>query len=90
MNNKSLQVRDLLFYYQNSGANISFIVSAKKGNAVLRNKFKRRCRGIFNLYQKKLNQNYSLIIKPQKALKENYSWQELNRAFDRFFSKLDV
>ena len=82
MNNKSLQVRDLLFYYQNSGANISFIVSAKKGNAVLRS--------IFNLYQKKLNQNYSLIIKPQKALKENYSWQELNRAFDRFFSKLDV
>ena len=90
-NSKSLPVRDLLFYYDtNVSSGISFIVSRKMGNAVLRNKFKRRCRALFNKFNKERLTDYTIIIKPQKPLLNNYSWNELSRSFEQFCVKLDT
>lgn len=92
-NTKSLQIRDLFFYYKNNNikSGISFIVSRNKGNAVLRNLFKRRCRGLFSqnmtLMVRKKTQ---IIIKPKKCLKNNYTWKELSLSFEEFFSKLKI
>ena len=85
-NSKSLLVRDLLFYYQKNKAGISFVVNRKKGNAVLRNLFKRRCRALYQ--QNNSLQNFQVIIKPSTSLKNNYSWKELKLSFDTFSSKL--
>ena len=88
-NSKSLLVRDLLFYYEENNLGISFIVSKKLGIAVLRNQFKRRCRMLFlhnnNIHQKTLQ----IIVRPQKKLNNNYSWDELTSTFNEFYSKLE-
>ena len=87
---QSLLVRDLLFYYDNQPSAISFIVNRKKGGAILRNQFKRRCRALFNLYKKNELKNIRIIIKPNKVLKNNFSWQELSLSFENFCSKLEL
>ena len=87
---QSLLIRDLLFYYDNQPSAISFIVNRKKGGAVLRNQFKRRCRALFNSYKNNELKNMRIIIKPNKVLKNNYSWKELNLSFESFFSKLGL
>ena len=90
---KSLKIRDLVFYYENNVAKsgISFIVSKRKGIAVTRNLFKRRCRALFKkhliVYDK---EKIQIIIKPYKILYNNYNWEELTLSFDQFFSKLNV
>jgi len=88
---KSLHIRDLLFYYRNNIKNgISFIVNRKKGNAVCRNLFKRRCRALFNKNQDAQFQNIQIIIKPMKNLKNNYNWKELKQSFEEFSCKLEL
>tara|TARA_B100000029_G_C16701352_1_gene639535 strand:- start:156 stop:473 length:318 start_codon:yes stop_codon:yes gene_type:complete len=88
---KSLHVRDLLFYYKpNTTPAVSFIVSRHKGGAVLRNKFKRRCRALFNNYKVKKLNKYKIIIKPTSLLKEHYSWNDLSLSFEEFCSKLKI
>ena len=88
---KSLHVRDLFFYYRNNiNDGISFIVNRNKGNAVVRNLFKRRCRSIFNDYKNNSLKNMQIIIKPIKNLKNNYTWEELNQSFEDFSCKLEL
>ena len=87
---KSLLVRDLLFYYKENDPGVSFIVSRKLGKATLRNKFKRRCRNLFIKMEKKNQKNIQLIIKPKKKILNNYSWLELTRSFEEFYSKLSL
>jgi len=82
---KSLLVGDLLFYYKENTPGISFIVSKKLGSAVLRNQFKRRCRMLFF----KKNKTLQIIIRPQKKLENNYSWNELTNTFKEFYIKLE-
>jgi len=90
-NSKSLQVGDLLFYYDiHIKTGLSFIVSRRTGNAVLRNKFKRRCRSLFRSYSAKQLKNYTIIIKPTQPLQGHYSWQDLSRSFERFCIKLEI
>lgn len=87
---KSLHIRDLLFYHRNNIKNgVSFIVNRKKGNAVYRNLFKRRCRSLFNQYQNVRLKNIQIIIKPVKKLKNNYTWKELKQSFEEFSCKLE-
>ena len=88
-NSKSLLVRDLLFYYQEYKPGISFIVSRKLGNAILRNKFKRRCRMLFLQKNKTHYKTLQIIVRPQKKLENNYSWGELTSTFDEFYIKLE-
>jgi len=72
---------------KNKKLNISFIMKKKIGNAVVRNKIKRRLRSAVqeNLQNKKtININYSYIIfGKSKTLDEKYSiiTNELNRTF---------
>ncbi len=90
-NSKSLHVRDLLFYYDiDPHPGISFIVSRHAGNAVLRNKFKRRCRALFQQYGTAQLKNYKIIIKPKKTIKNHYSWNDLSLSFKEFCTKLRV
>lgn len=90
-NSKSLHVRDLLFYYEtNTELGVSFIVSRKTGNAVLRNKFKRRCRALFRKHGIDKLQNYKIIIKPKKPLNNHYSWDDLSLSFEQFCIKLGI
>tara|TARA_A100001037_G_C14932465_1_gene536671 strand:- start:150 stop:467 length:318 start_codon:yes stop_codon:yes gene_type:complete len=87
---KSLYIRDLLFYYRkNVCSEISFIVSRNKGNAVVRNLFKRRCRALFDNHKNRHLQNMQIIIKPTKKIKNNYSWKELSKSFEDFSCKLE-
>ncbi len=88
-NSKSLLVRDLLFYYQDNRSGVSFIVSKKLGNAVLRNQFKRRCRALFLQKNKTYHKTLQIIVRPQKKLQNNYSWNELISTFDEFYIKLE-
>ena len=67
---------------------ISFIVNRKKGIAVNRNLFKRRCRALFNEYKNHQLKNMQIIIKPIKNLKNNYTWKELSQSFEDFSCKL--
>tara|TARA_Y100001960_G_scaffold297382_1_gene343752 strand:+ start:420 stop:737 length:318 start_codon:yes stop_codon:yes gene_type:complete len=88
---KSLYIRDLVFYYRaHQKHGVSFIVGRNKGNAILRNTFKRRCRAIVRQNKQLKLKKIQLIIKPTKNLKNNYSWQELNLSFDKFFIKLEL
>ena len=88
-NSKSLPVGDLLFYYKEHKPGISFIVSKKLGNAVLRNKFKRRCRMLFFQKNKEYDKTLQIIVRPQKKIENNYSWDELTSTFDEFYIKLE-
>tara|TARA_B100002052_G_scaffold6694_1_gene5792 strand:+ start:21324 stop:21641 length:318 start_codon:yes stop_codon:yes gene_type:complete len=88
---KSLQIRDLLFYYQKSeNSAISFIINRNKGNAVTRNLFKRRCRSLFNSTFKQKLSNVQIIVRPKSDLKNNYAWKELKLSFEEFYSKLPL
>jgi len=88
---KSLQIRDLLFYYQKSDTPaISFIINRNKGNAVFRNLFKRRCRSLFYRFFKKNLSNIKIIVRPKNCLKNNYDWKELTLSFEEFCSKLSL
>ena len=90
-NSKSLHVRDLLFYYDiDAQPGVSFIVSRRTGNAILRNKFKRRCRSLFQKYSANQLKKYKIIIKPQKSIKNHYSWNDLSLSFKEFCTKLRV
>ena len=89
-NSKSLLVRDLLFYYKQNDCGISFIVSRKIGGAILRNQFKRRCRNLFLNTQKTQPKKIQIIVRPKKNLEHNYSWLELTRSFEEFYSKLGL
>lgn len=75
---KSLRVGDLLFKYTKSAKpQLGLIVSRKYGNAVYRNRFKRRCRSQFKAL---INSGftYTLIITPKK---KNINWAEINSSF---------
>ena len=64
---------------------IGFIVSRKRGIAVERNKFKRRCRGVFretNEFQKK---KINVIVQPMGSL---IGWDDIKIAFSMFLSKI--
>jgi len=88
---KSLKIRDLLFYYKkNNKSEISFIINRNKGNAVMRNLFKRRCRSLFAKYKKNNLKKMQIIIKPINNLKNNYSWKELSLSFENFCIKLEL
>jgi len=90
-NSKSLQVGDLLFYYDTkTKTGISFIVSRKTGNAIQRNKFKRRCRALYRRYNSNQLKGYTLIVRPIKKLKDHYSWKDLSLSFERFCIKLGL
>ena len=89
-NSKSLLIRDLLFYYRKNDSGISFVVNRKIGGAILRNQFKRRCRNLFLNTQKAQPRKIQIIVRPQKKLQHNYSWLELTRSFEEFYSKLSL
>ena len=62
-----------LSYKNNNKLNISFVTKKKIGNAVIRNKIKRRLRNIMNDANKniKLNLNYSYLLIAKKTVFED-------------------
>ena len=60
----------------NKKLNISFVTKKKIGNAVSRNKIKRRLKNIMNLAIKKININYNysyLLIAKKTVLEDEYN-----------------
>ena len=60
----------------NKKLNISFVAKKKTGNAVQRNKIKRRLKNIMNLAIKKININYNysyLLIAKKTVLEDEYN-----------------
>ena len=74
---------------ENTKLNISFVTKKKLGNAVNRNKIKRRLRNIMNdAYKKisiKLNYSYLVIAKPTML---NSNFKEIKETLFEEFSKI--
>ena len=69
--------------------NISFVAKKKLGNAVIRNKIKRRLKNIMNEACKKININYKysyLIISKKIIIDENY--EKIKEQFFNDFKKI--
>ena len=65
-----------LSHKSNKCLNISFVAQKKLGNAVKRNKIKRRLKNIMNLAIKKININYNysyLLIAKKTVLEDEYN-----------------
>ena len=78
-----------LSYKNNKKLNISFVTKKKNGNAVIRNKIKRRLRNIMNDANKKikLNLNYSYLLIAKKTVFED-SYKTIKEALFIDFEKI--
>ena len=86
---QSLSIGDLSFKYLSyTRPALGLIVSRKYGNAVVRNLFKRRCRGLFRTCMINRGLSIALIVRPNK---KNLSFTEIQLAFtyvyDQVFDK---
>lgn len=88
---KSFATYNLVLYYYPNNSNINrvgFSVSKKIGNAVVRNKVKRRLREIMRL-KKDLKKGFDIIIIARKpVIKLDYSGME--RDLDKLFNKAGI
>jgi len=87
LNKSTIQtINNLQFYYSGSSCSkIGFIVSKKLGSSVERNRFKRKCRGLFLNMSCHFNQKFFLIVWPKKSLSGIVS---LSDSFARLNQKL--
>ena len=65
---------------------IGFIVKKTQGSAVLRNRFKRRCRAEFYSLGKSSSGQFSLIVSPLKNVEETN--QQVGSAFNNLKKEL--
>ena len=95
LNGKKISNKYLTIFFKklsdknNNKLNISFIVKKKIGNAVKRNKIKRRLRNIMNDANKKLNINLKycyLLIAKSSVIKEPY--EEIKKTLFSDFKKI--
>ena len=74
----------------NRGTNrLGLTASVKLGNAVFRNRARRRLREVYRLNQDKLRQGYDVIL-VARGRTGSMPWKELNTAFLRLCRKLDL
>tara|TARA_B100000029_G_scaffold471772_1_gene511723 strand:- start:2939 stop:3280 length:342 start_codon:yes stop_codon:yes gene_type:complete len=78
-----------LSYKNNNKLNISFVTKKKIGNAVIRNKIKRRLRNIMNDANKKikLNLSYSYLLIAKKTVFED-SYKKIKQTLFIDFEKI--
>ncbi len=78
-----------LSYKNNNKLNISFVTKKKIGNAVIRNKIKRRLRNIMNDANKKikLNLTYSYLLIAKKTVFED-SYENIKKTLFIDFEKI--
>ncbi len=78
-----------LSYKNNNKLNISFVTKKKIGNAVIRNKIKRRLRNIMNDANKKikLNLSYSYLLIAKKTVFED-SYEKIKQTLFIDFEKI--
>ena len=85
---KSLKIRDLSFKYCKwERPVLGLSVSTSYGNAVKRNRFKRRCRELFKKYFINRNLSIALIVRPSM---QNIKYTELNFAFNKLCEQIHV
>jgi ribonuclease P protein component len=76
------------FFKSNDHFNIAFVASKKIGNAVVRNKAKRRLRAIFLEYENKIQEG-SYIFIAKEAL-NNRDFKGIKKDFDFAFKRLEL
>lgn len=89
-NNKPFKYMDFLVYKEKKDNDIykfGFSVGKKIGNAVMRNKVKRRLKNIIDQYKFKDNFNCVIIVK--KGIAEK-SYQEMSKEVDFIIDKLGL
>ena len=75
----------LFFYPQNGIHKIGFTATKKIGNAVKRNRAKRRLRALFCEYSDKLKDGTYIFVAKQAL--ENKSYQQLNKDFQKILTR---
>ena len=68
---------------------LGLTASVKIGNAVKRNRARRRLREIYRCNQDKLKPGYDIIL-VARVRTLNASWSELNAVFDKLCRQLDI
>ena len=77
-----------LFYLKRDVKNVGFTVTKKIGNAVVRNRTKRRLRALFLEFMDSLESGVYIIVAKQEIV--NYSHKELKRDLKYTLKKLGV
>ena len=89
-NNKPFKYMDFLVYKENKKSDVykfGFSVGKKIGNAVVRNKVKRRLKSIID--KRKYKDNFNCVIIARKGIAER-SYQELEKNLFFFFFNLGL
>lgn len=79
----------LFFVTSKYNKRVGFSVSKKVGNAVVRNKVRRRMKESFTLLLPKINSNCSLIFVAREGINEVPFW-ELHSAMEKSFKKANL
>ena len=77
-----------LFYIKKDVKNVGFTVTKKIGNAVVRNRTKRRLRALFLEFMDRLENGTYIIVSKQEIVNTNY--EDLKRDLKYTFKKLNV
>lgn len=82
----------LVLYYKKNGKNKNFLgitVSGKVGNAVLRNKLRRRIREIYRTNEERFLSGYTIVV-VARIRSSRASYEDLRRSFLKLAKKANI
>ena len=87
---KRLKNKHYIIYYKENNLNYNrfgISVSKKLGNAVFRNKYKRKIRSIVDNYQKTIENNFDYVIIMRREM-INLSFKEMEESFRKIMNEV--